>query len=57
MQSYTLLLFCTMKVGDSIKIFRPAMETLSRCDIKVDDYRYSELFQEFENLASDNKVS
>ena len=39
-----------MKVIDLIKISRESMKMLSKADIKMDDYRYVELFSEFEGM-------
>lgn len=46
-----------MKVGDFVKISSGVLEILSKNDIKTEDYKYIELFKEYERLAADSKVS
>lgn len=47
-----------MIVADFIKINSETLKLLSKYDIKVDDYKFIDLFQEYEQMLSDgNKVS
>lgn len=47
-----------MIVADFVKISSETLKLLSKYDIKVDDYKFVDLFQEYEQmLAERNKVS
>lgn len=47
-----------MNVGNFIKIHSGLMKTLSELGVKIDDFKYVELFADYERMASDgNKIT
>ena len=42
---------CTMKVADFVKINAEMMKLLSRLDIKTSDFKYNDIFAEYEKMS------
>lgn len=41
-----------MKVADLLKISSESMKVLSKFDIRIDDYKYLDLFSDYEAMAA-----
>lgn len=47
-----------MKVVDLVKISSEAMKSLSKFGVHIDDFKYIDLFSDYEKLANDgNKIT
>lgn len=47
--------FCTMKVIEILKLGREILKTMSESGIKLDDYKYADMLQEYEKMRSDGE--
>lgn len=47
-----------MKIADLVKISSEAMKSLSKFGIKMDDFKYVDLFSDYEEMVSEgNKIT